>query len=96
MAAGANVKAVQRMLGHASAAMTLDVYAGLFGDDLDTVAINLDRGARTASADWMRTGGQIWASMPTRSSLPTEKPLLRGGGAGGARTHDRRIMSPLL
>jgi len=24
---------VQRMLGHASAAMTLDVYAGLFGDD---------------------------------------------------------------
>jgi integrase len=28
IAAGANVKAVQRMLGHASAAMTLDVYAG--------------------------------------------------------------------
>ncbi|MGW3794288.1 hypothetical protein ACWD8I_24405, partial [Micromonospora arida] len=36
-AAGANVKAVQRMLGHASASMTLDVYAGLFGDDLDAV-----------------------------------------------------------
>lgn len=30
IAAGANVKAVQQMLGHASAAMTLDVYAGLF------------------------------------------------------------------
>src|SRR5215213_9119323 len=30
VAAGANVKAVQRMLGHASAAMTLDVYSGLF------------------------------------------------------------------
>ena len=29
--AGANVKVVQQMLGHASAAMTLDVYAGLFG-----------------------------------------------------------------
>jgi integrase len=27
IAAGANVKAVQRMLGHASASMTLDVYA---------------------------------------------------------------------
>ncbi|WP_380166437.1 tyrosine-type recombinase/integrase [Jannaschia sp. R86511] len=38
IAAGANVKAVQRMLGHASAAMTLDVYAGLFADDLDEVA----------------------------------------------------------
>ncbi|HEY3016224.1 MAG TPA: site-specific integrase, partial [Nocardioides sp.] len=42
IAAGANVKAVQQMLGHASAAMTLDVYAGLFGDDLDAVAIALD------------------------------------------------------
>lgn len=40
--AGANVKAVQRMLGHASAAMTLDVYSGLFDDDLDGVADRLD------------------------------------------------------
>ncbi|MFI8593745.1 tyrosine-type recombinase/integrase [Microbacterium sp. NPDC078428] len=38
ISAGANVKAVQRMLGHASAAMTLDVYADLFDDDLDRVA----------------------------------------------------------
>jgi integrase len=36
--AGANPKVVQRMLGHASAAMTLDVYADLFESDLDTVA----------------------------------------------------------
>lgn len=36
--AGANVKAVQRMLGHASAVMTLDTYGHLFDDDLDTVA----------------------------------------------------------
>ncbi|WP_197701252.1 tyrosine-type recombinase/integrase [Micromonospora coriariae] len=42
VAAGANVKAVQRMLGHASASMTLDAYAGLFGDDLDAVANRLD------------------------------------------------------
>src|SRR5262245_23657684 len=51
VAAGANVKAVQRMLGHASATMTLDVYAGLFGDDLDTVADLLDAAARRANAD---------------------------------------------
>lgn len=38
ISAGANVKAVQRMLGHASAAMTLDVYADLFDDDLEAVA----------------------------------------------------------
>lgn len=31
---GADVKAVHRMLGHKSAAMTLDVYADLFDDDL--------------------------------------------------------------
>jgi integrase len=30
------------MLGHASASMTLDVYAGLFTDDLDDVAARLD------------------------------------------------------
>jgi integrase len=42
VAAGANVKAIQRMLGHASASMTLDVYAGLFADDLDDVAARLD------------------------------------------------------
>ena len=43
VSAGANVKAVQRMLGHASAAMTLDVYADLFDDDLEAVADALDR-----------------------------------------------------
>jgi integrase len=42
IASGANVKAVQRMLGHVSAAMTLDIYAGLFPDDLDAVADALD------------------------------------------------------
>jgi integrase len=35
VSAGANVKAIQRMLGHARASMTLDVYADLFDDDLD-------------------------------------------------------------
>ena len=54
---GANVKAVQRMLGHASAAMTLDVYADLFEDDLDQVADRLDRAATRAAADSMRTDG---------------------------------------
>lgn len=42
VSAGANVKAVQRLLGHASAAMTLDVYSGLFDDELDALADRLD------------------------------------------------------
>lgn len=46
VSAGANVKAVQRMLGHESAALTLDVYADLFDDDLDSVADALDRARR--------------------------------------------------
>lgn len=45
ISSGANVKAVQRMLGHASAAMTLDTYADLFEDDLDDVATRLNEGA---------------------------------------------------
>jgi len=42
VSAGANVKALQRMLGHVSAAMTLDTYSDLFDDDLDSVADALD------------------------------------------------------
>jgi len=42
ISAGANVKAVQRMLGHASAAVTLDVYSDLFDNDLDAVSAALD------------------------------------------------------
>jgi integrase len=42
ISSGANVKVVQRMLGHASAAMTLDVYADLFDSDLDSVADRME------------------------------------------------------
>lgn len=42
VSAGANVKAIQRMLGHKDAAMTLNTYADLFEDDLDNVADRLD------------------------------------------------------
>lgn len=38
MSSGASVKVVQRQLGHASAAMTLDTYADLWDGDLDDVA----------------------------------------------------------
>ncbi|MBB4666206.1 integrase [Microbacterium marinum] len=43
IASGANVKVVQRMLGHASAAMTLDVYADLFDDDVVSAALDQAR-----------------------------------------------------
>lgn len=48
IASGANVKVVQRMLGHKSATMTLDLYGHLFGDQLDEVADAMDTAMRTA------------------------------------------------
>lgn len=48
---GANVKALQRALGHEKASVTLDVYADLFEDDLDEVAIRLDNRVRAMSED---------------------------------------------
>lgn len=41
---GANVKVVQEMLGHSSAAMTLDIYAGFFPDDLDQISEKMGEG----------------------------------------------------
>jgi len=56
VASGATVKAIQRMLGHASAAMTLDVYAGLFDDELDDVADRMSEAAEAARQRDVRTG----------------------------------------
>ncbi|MFJ7159739.1 tyrosine-type recombinase/integrase [Streptomyces sp. NPDC101118] len=50
IASGADVKVVQTMLGHKSAAMTLDVYGHLFPDRLDEVADALDAGRASALA----------------------------------------------
>jgi hypothetical protein len=47
------VKAVQKMLGHASAAMTLGVYTDLFDDDLDAVAVRINDATVAASVSKM-------------------------------------------
>jgi integrase len=62
VSAGANVKAVQKMIGHASAAMTLDIYADLFDDDLEAVATALDEARARESV------GKMWA----RPRRPTQ------------------------
>ncbi|WP_026532542.1 tyrosine-type recombinase/integrase [Arthrobacter sp. H41] len=59
VSAGANVKAVQRMLGHSSAAMTLDIYADLFDADLDAVADALDHAVSMAGVGAWRTPADI-------------------------------------
>ena len=47
---GANVKVVQRLLGHKTATLTLDRYGHLYPDDLDAVATAFD-----TAADALRT-----------------------------------------
>jgi hypothetical protein len=80
VSAGANVEAVQRMLAHASAAMTLDVYADLFDVNLDNVADAL-KSARLAS----RVGKLPSHHVPEY----TNNPVITGmyghsfGGTGG-------------
>jgi integrase len=44
------------MLGHASAAMTLDTYSDLFDDDLDSVAAALNEHAAHTDV------GKLWAN----------------------------------
>jgi len=51
------------MLGHASAAMTLDVYSDLFDDDLDAVAEALDQRARNTSV------GKMWANPASAKTM---------------------------
>jgi len=55
ISAGANVKGVQLMLGHKSAALALDTYADLFPDDLEAVAEALNAAALAAAAYPLRT-----------------------------------------
>jgi integrase len=64
VSAGASVKSVQRMLGHSSAAMTLDVYSGLFDDDVDAVADRMDEAFTRRLADFSRTAAAVVA-LPT-------------------------------
>jgi integrase len=62
ISAGANAKAVQTMLGHKSAALTLDTDADLFPDDLEAVAEALDPAVlalRKSAADALRTDAQV-------------------------------------
>lgn len=48
IAAGADIKVLQRMLGHSSAALTLDRYGHLMPGQAEAVASRLDEHARAA------------------------------------------------
>ncbi len=58
VSAGVNVLALQRMLGHQSAKVTLDTYSDLFDSDLDAVAVTLHARYSRENA------GKVWAQSP--------------------------------
>ncbi len=80
------------MLGHASAAMTLDVYSGLFDDDLTALADRMDAAARAAADARV---GAVWARPPAETATKGKRADQHGGPRGD-RTHNPRIKSPLL
>lgn len=65
--AGASIKAVQAMLGHATATLTLDLYGHLYPDELDAVAARLDAARRAMRAP---CGADVVA-LPSRADAHT-------------------------
>jgi site-specific recombinase XerD len=53
------VKAVQRMLGHASAQITLDRYSHLYDDDLEDLADAMDARYRAAQVRPKTESGEV-------------------------------------
>ncbi|HET6209329.1 MAG TPA: hypothetical protein VFD94_03045, partial [Jatrophihabitans sp.] len=67
----ATIKVVQKMLGHASATVTLDRYGHLYADDLDDLADRMHAAAEASrgnSADFLRTSGEL-ILLPERPEL---------------------------
>lgn len=56
ISAGANVKVMQRLLGHATAAMTLDRYGHLLSDDLAGVADALGKAIQSTAVSLRYSG----------------------------------------
>jgi integrase len=79
ISSGANIKAVQRQLGHASAAMTLDLYGHLYEDDLDALSEALDRRYVAATAPRQTRPERGSSDSPAPLSRPERAP--KGSGA---------------
>ena len=97
-AAGTDLKVISEMLRHSTIQITADTYT--------TVLFEVAREAAEATARIVPRRRTVDGAVSTplapgrrndagRSSR-RKNAQVRKGGAGGARTHDRRIMSPLL
>jgi integrase len=86
IASGADVKVVQQMLGHASAAMTLDQYGHLFGDRLDEVAERMAAAREAAVARLLPEAEIIDLDDARRSGVSPLRPGTFGSAPGRIRT----------
>jgi hypothetical protein len=90
-----NVLALQRMLRHKSAKITLDTYADLFDDDLDAVAVTLHARYSRPSV------GKVWAKGaaddPSRprenASTSSDRPKNRDVNRCGRRDSNPHALS---
>ena len=78
ISSGANIKVVQRQLGHASASMTLDLYGHLYEDDLDALSEALDR------RFWAPTSPPVERSERAPSVSPAPPPRPQRAPKGSA------------
>ena len=74
ISSGANIKAVQRQLGHASASMTLDLYGHLYEEDLDALSEALDRRFSAATAPPAERASHAMAGSPAPPARPQRAP----------------------
>ena len=73
---GANVKVVQKPMGHKTAVLTLDRYGHPFPDDLDAIANDFDAAAESAA------GGLRAVRVGELSQAHRQVGLIRVAGAG--------------
>jgi integrase-like protein len=69
--AGANIKALQNMLGHESAGLTLDRYGHLYGSDVEAVGVAINNLLITRDCGQNVATGSIVADLPVWKTPPS-------------------------
>ena len=96
-----DLKLVSALMGHSGIQITGDIYTSIFEEVVREAAEAMARlvprtpGSRSRSSA-CPPGAQTRRRAAVSSEAAGTKTQVRTSGAGGARTHDRGIMSPLL
>jgi len=102
LSAGVSMKAISEQLGHATLAFTADRYTSVTDEvglaAAESVAAIVPRAvpAAAGSAPVCPPRARLGTNRATERIAARASTQVKGSGAAGARTQDRRIMSPLL